>query len=116
MVALPVPGIVCGVDHEIGRVDVVSLQGCLEKLRVDDILRVQELKCLARLVEVFEGLELGEHCPTILVVEEVAPLGVLHHHVEQLVFREGVPKFNDMGVVDLGVDFNFPLDELELGL
>ena len=75
-------------------------------------------------MKIFEGREglreeyrcllLLKYLMLVLVVEQVAPLGVLHHHVQLIVLREGVPEFDDVRVVHLRVQPHFPLQQLVL--
>lgn len=43
-------------------------------------------------------------------------LGILHNHIDGVSFEEGVPQFDDMGVVKGGVQPYLSLDEFDLCL
>ena len=62
------------------------------------------------LAEELEGLSLTDGSVLVLVGEEGAVLGQLHNHVNDVIFDEGVPQFDDVRVVDPRVQIDFPLE------
>ena len=62
------------------------------------------------LAEELEGLCLTDGSVLVLVGEEGTVLGQLHNHVNNVIFDEGVPQFDDVRVVDPRVQIDFPLE------
>ena len=66
------------------------------------------------LTKKLEGLGLGESLLLVLVVKQSAVLGQFHDHVDGIILYESVPKFDDVRVVDTGVQIDLPLEQKQL--
>jgi hypothetical protein len=83
---------------------------------MDDIILMQVRYPLKSLREEPKGLGLRKGGFCVLMVEEVPVLGIFHNHIDLSIFEKCVPQFDDVGVVDIGVDGYLPLEQLEFGL
>lgn len=82
---------------------------------MNDIILMEVIDTLESLSKEPEGFGLGEDSLCVLVVEQIAVLGVFHDHVDLAIFEESVPQFYDMGVVYYGVEGYLSLEEFEFG-
>ena len=83
---------------------------------VNDVLAMEVPDSLQSLYQEFKGLGLAEDIFGVLVGEEVALLGILHNHIDGVSFEDSVPQFDDVRVVEGGVQPYLSLYEFDLGL
>lgn len=48
--------------------------------------------------------------------KQTAIFGVVHYHVNFIIFKESVPEFDNMRVLEFEMDFYFPENYLHFGL
>ena len=77
---------------------------------MDHILVVQILDAFEGLDEESEGFGLAEYIFGVLMVEKVASFGVLHDHVDDIILDDRVPQFDNMRMVQFGVESDLPLN------
>jgi hypothetical protein len=85
------------------------------QVAVHHVLRVQVGHSRHCLREELESLSLAEGSLRVLVVEKVALLSELHHHVDPVVSRDRLPEFDDVRVIQFGVQLDFAVDQFEFG-
>lgn len=81
-----------------------------------DVVGVQVADCRHGLAEELEGLGLTDVAVFVLVGEESAIFSQFHDHVDDVLFDEGVPEFDEVRVVHAGVEVDLPLEQEQLVL
>ena len=71
---------------------------------------------LQGLCEKPEGLRFSKNGFGVLMVEEVAVVGIIHDHIDGVILEKSVPQFDDMWVIDESMDGDFPLKQFHLSL
>lgn len=79
---------------------------------MDDIIFMQICNSLKGLSKKTESLGLSECCFGILVIEEVSILGIFHDHIDLTIFKDSIPQFYYVRVVDSRVNSYLPLEQL----
>lgn len=74
-----------------------------------DIMSVQVFDGVEGLAEELEGLCLVDGSMFILVSKQSPIFCEFQNHVDNLILQHGVPQFDDVGVVDAGVEVDLPL-------
>lgn len=82
---------------------------------MDNIIIVKVIDGAKSLREELECLRLTEDVFRILEIKEIAHFGILHNDVDILIVIEGIPDFDDVGMIDFGVELDFPFDEFHFG-
>ena len=63
-----------------------------------------------------ESFRFCEYILSVLMVEEVAIIGIIHDHIDSVIFQKSVPQLDDMRMVNESMNGDFPLKQFHLSV
>ncbi len=83
---------------------------------MDYIVRMKIMDALEGLCEELEGFGFTVDVFGVLMVEKISLFCVFHDHIDLVIVKEGIPKFDDVRMVQFGVQFDLSFHQFDLGL
>lgn len=77
---------------------------------MDDIVIVKVFNTVKSLAKEFECFGLSKYVFGVLVIEQITTFGVVHDHIDCVLFEHSVPEFDNVWMVEFGVHFDFSLN------